>query len=197
MHTRMFIVTAALFAVLNVSHSAPLREQQFQLSIEGGPLSSVLKQLSRQTGLHIGAEITVNNSRAHTFGPFVGHATADDAMKELLRGTGLWYAWRANDTIRLFHATAQRTNWSSGAVTAKEASESIQGLAGVHYETGMCSNFSVGPFSSDEPMTAEAFWVELIKQHCPVIPKRSSEIEPGSIDRLTAAGAAEHSFALP
>lgn len=197
MHTRMFIVAAALFAVLNVSHSAPLREQQFQLSIESGSLASVLKQFSRQTGLHIGAEITVNNSRVHTFGPFVGHATADDAMKELLRSSGLWYAWRADDTIRLFHATAQRTNWSSGAVTAKEASESIQGLAGVHYETGICSDYSVGPFSSDEPMTAEAFWVELIKEHCPVIPKRSSEIEPGSVDRLTVAGTAEHSFDLP
>lgn len=197
MHTRMFILAVALVAAINVSHSSPLREQPFQLSIDRGPLASVLEQLSRQTGLHIGAEITASHSRVVQFGPFTGQATADEAMKTLLEDTDLWYAWRAEDTIRLFLVSAQRTSWSSGVVTAKEASDSIQGLAGVHYQTGMCSNLLVGPFSSDEPMTAEAFWVELIKQHCPAISKRSADIEPNSIDRLTVAGETQHSFALP
>lgn len=197
MHARMFIIAAALVMAINISHSAPLREQQFQLSIERGPLAYVLDQFSQQTGLHIGVEITVDHSRAHNLGPFVGLATADDAMKELLAGTDLWYAWRAEDTIRLFLISSQRTSWSSGVVTAKEASDSIQGLAGVRYETGMCSNLSVGPFNSEEPMTAEAFWIELIRRHCPVIRRRTSDTEPGSVDGRSVAGETEHPFSVP
>lgn len=193
----MFIIAVAFVTAIDVSQSAPLREQPFQLSIDRGSLASVLEQLSQQTRLHIGTEITTAQSRVHQFGPFSGHATADEAMKALLGGTDLWYAWRAEDTIRLFLISAQRTSWSSGIVTAKDASDSIQGLSGVHYDAGMCSNLLVGPFNSDEPMTAEAFWVELIKQHCPVIPKRSSDIEPSSVDRLTEAGKAKHAFSLP
>lgn len=197
MNTRMFIIAAALIAAWSVSHSAPLKEQRFQLSIEKGPLASVLKQLSDQTGLQIGTEISVAKSRANTFGPVSGRATADKAMKKLLTGTDLWYAWRNEDTIRLFLISAQRTSWSSGVSTAKEASASIRGLAGVHYETGLCGELLVGPFSPSEPITAEAVWIELIKPHCPVEPRRSSDIEPGSIDRLTVAGHTEHNFSIP
>src|SRR5688572_29926623 len=94
MNTSMFILTAALIAVYATSHCAPLREQRFQLSIEGGPLTSVIEQFSEQTGLHIGMEISATNSRANDFGPFNGQATADEVMKKLLAGTDLWYAWR-------------------------------------------------------------------------------------------------------
>jgi hypothetical protein len=101
MRARMFAISAAFITAINVSHSASLREQQFPLSIEQGPLASILAQLAEQTGLHIGTEIAVDHSRVQTFGPFVGYTTADKAMKELLGGTDLWYAWRAEDTIRL------------------------------------------------------------------------------------------------
>lgn len=190
-------IIAAFIVTVNVGHAAPPREQRYQLSIEQGPLASVLAQLARQTGLHIGAEITVNHSRASRFAPFVGYATADDAMRALLKGTDLWYAWRTEDTIRVFHVSAQRVEWSSPVSTAKEASQLIRRLAGVHYETGKCGDLLVGPFNSGEPMTAEAFWVELIRQHCTVIPKRTSDIAPSSVERLTEAGEAEHSFSVP
>jgi iron complex outermembrane receptor protein len=192
----MFIIAAVFFAAIHVSHGAPLREQQFQFSIGRGTLSAVLEQFAQQTNLHVGAEITASQSHTQSFGPFSGYATADDAMRELLRDTDLWYAWRS-DTLRVFLVSAQRTSWSSGVVTAREASDSIHGLAGIRFETGRCSNLFVGPFSSDEPISAEAFWVELIKRHCPVITKRSTEVEPGTVDRQTAAGQARHAFALP
>lgn len=196
MTTRMFIIAAALIAAFNVSHGAQLREQRFQLSIERGSLAFVLQQFSDQTKLHIGTQISVTKRRANNFGPFAGQTTADDAMKKLLGGTDLWYAWSGEDTIRLFLISTQRTRWSSGISTAKEASDSLRGLAGVNYPTGSCGDLVVGPFRSEEPITAEAAWVELIKPYCPVQRIPTSDIEPGSIDRLTAAGQAEHNFSI-
>jgi iron complex outermembrane recepter protein len=196
MNTRMFIIAAALLAAVTVSHSASLREQRFALSIESGSLTSVLEQLSHQTGLHIGAEISASKGRARRFGPFFGEATADEALKQLLMGTGLWYAWRDEDTVRLFLISSQRTNWSSRSSTAKEASDSIREFAGVHYETGSCGELPVGPFSPVAPITAETFWVELLSPHCPVIREPTSDIEPGSIDRLTVKGETEHTFSI-
>lgn len=192
----MFVIAVALIAVSSVCHSAPLREQRFQLSIDSGSLASVLDQFSKQTGLQIGTEISVAKSRVTNVGPFVGHATADQAMEKLLGSSDVWYAWRGEDTIRLFLLSAQRTSWSSGVSTAKEASDSIRGLAGVRYETGLCGELTVGPFSSDEPIAAEQVWVELIRPHCQVVHKRTSDIEPGSIDRLTVAGQTEHHFSI-
>jgi iron complex outermembrane recepter protein len=197
MSARMFIIAAALFTAFSVSHAAPLREQRLSLSIERGSLASVLEQLSRQTGLQIGTEASVANIRANNFGPFRRRATPDEALKALLAGTDLWYAWPDDETIRLFRISSQRTNWTSGGSTAKEASDSIRGLAGVYYETGQCGHLPVGPFSPSDPLTAEAFWVELIKAHCPVLRKRTSEITPGSIDRLTLVGQTEHNFSIP
>jgi iron complex outermembrane recepter protein len=197
MNRWLFILATALIAAFNVSHAAQLRQQQFQLSIERGPLASILEQLSHQTSVQVGAEFTVANSRGtHMLGPFVGRATVEEAIEELLRGTDLWYAWRDEDTIRLFLISTQRMNWSSGVSTAKEASHSIWGLAGVHYGTGSCSELLVGPFSTSEPITAEAFWVELIKRHCRVIRTLSSDIKPGSFDRQTIAGQTEHDFSI-
>lgn len=193
----MFIIVAALFTAFSVSHSASFKEERLQLSIERGSLASVLEQLSHQTGLHIGTELSVTNIRANNFGPFRGRATIDEALKALLASTDLWYAWRDENTLRLFRISSQRTSWSSGGSTAKEASDSIRGLAGVYYETGLCGELRVGPFSPAEPITAEAFWLALIKPHCPALRKRTAEIEPGSIDRLTPAGQAEHNFSVP
>lgn len=193
----MLSIAAALLTAFSVSHAAPLKEQRLQLSIKSGSLTSVLEQLSHQTGLSIGTEVSVANIRADNFGPFKGKATADEALKALLAGTDLWYAWPDEQTIRLFRISSQRTNWSSGGSTAKEASDSIRGLAGVYYETGGCGDLPVGPFSPAEPLTAEAFWVELIKTHCPVLRQRTSEIEPGSIDRPTPAGQTQHTFSIP
>jgi iron complex outermembrane receptor protein len=194
MNILVFIIAAALVAAVNVSHSAPSKEQRYQLSIESGTLVSVLEQLSEQTGLQIGTEINVANSQTTHVGPFSGHATADEAIGQLLTGTDLWYAWRKEDTIRLFQISTQRTNWTTGVITAKEASASIRSLAGVHYETSSCGGLMVGPLSTWEPISAEAFWVELIKPHCPVIRRPSTNIQPRSIDRQTLAGRTQHTF---
>lgn len=192
----MFILIAVLAGALDISHAASLREQQFNLTINRSSLTSVLDQLSTQTGLHIGIEANAASRRAKRYGPFVGKATADEAIKALLKNSDLWYAWREENTIRLFLISAQSTNWSSGASTAREASTSIRGLAGVNYKAGSCGERPVGPFESHEPITAETFWVELIKPHCEVLRQPSTDIEPGSIDRLTVAGQAEHDFSI-
>lgn len=196
MNTLRFIITTTLTTAFSVSDSAPLREQQFQLSIERGTLASVLEQFSHQTGLEIGTGISVADSQVRTLGPYVGHATAEEAMSELLKSTDLWHVWRDEDTIRLFLVSAQRTSWSSDISTAKEASDTIQSLAAVRYETESCSEVPVGPFIPDKPISAEEFWVELIKPHCPVVRKLSSDIEPGSFDRPTLEGQIEHTFSI-
>jgi hypothetical protein len=192
-------LATALIAAFNVSHSAalPLREQPFVLSIEKASIASAMEQLSQQTGLHIGAEINVANSRVAEVGPFEGRATTDEALKELLKGTDLWYAWRDEDTIRLFHVSAQRIMWTIGVDTAERASQAIRSLAGIGYQTEGCSDFSVGPFSSNEAMTAEAFWVELIRPHCRVVRKPTSDKTPGSLEGPSIAGQTEHSFSIP
>src|SRR5688572_5842886 len=108
MNIRTFIIAIVLIATFQVSHSAALREHRFELSIKRSALVSVLDQFSQQTGLHIGMEISAVKSRATLIGPFVGSATADEALNQLLGGTDLWYAWRGTDTIRLFLISAQR-----------------------------------------------------------------------------------------
>lgn len=194
---RIFIFAAVLLSTVNVDAAASLREQSFELSIERGTLASVFQQLADETGLHIGSEISVTKIRANNFGPFKAHATADEAMKSLLRGTDLWYAWRDDQTVRVFRISSQRSSWSSGGSSAQEASEAIRGLAGVYYETGRCGDLPVGPFNPAAPITAETFWVELIKPYCPVKSEPSSTTQPGSIDRLTPAGQTEHHFSIP
>lgn len=198
MSTRMFILLAAVLAAYNVSQAASLREQRFQLSIKKGSLTTVLEQFSQQTGIHIGTELSAVQAKARRYGPLKARAvTADEAIRTLLKNSDLWYAWREEDTIRLFLISGQRTNWSSGVSTAKEASDSIRGLAGVRYDTGRCGKLPVGPFESKEPITAEAFWLELIKPYCEVIRQPSVDIQAGSIEGDSVAGQTEHDFSIP
>lgn len=196
MNRLMFIIATALLAGSTVSTAEQLRDERFQLSIERGTLASVLEQFSRQTGLVVGTEFSIATRPAFELGPFEGRVTADDAMRELLKESDLRHEWRDGGTIRLSPISTRRLNWSSGVITAKEASDSIRGLTGIHYDTGSCSNVLVGPFEKDESMTAEAFWIELIKHQCPVVGRRSSDVEPGVVDRALPAGAAEHAFSV-
>src|SRR5688500_5715147 len=127
MNRLMFIVTTALLATFTVCNAAQLRDERFQLSIERGTLASVLEQFSRQTGLLVGTEFSVARRPAFELGPLAGRVPADEAMRELLKDTDLWHAWRDGGTIRLSSISTRRMNWSSGVITAKKASDSIGG----------------------------------------------------------------------
>lgn len=78
------------------------RNQKYQLAIERGSLTSVLEQFSRQTGLQVITQLSVSESKTTEIGPYVGHATADAALKELLKDTDLSYDWLDKFTITLF-----------------------------------------------------------------------------------------------
>jgi iron complex outermembrane recepter protein len=198
MSTRMFLVTAALFSAAVSGQSTSPKDQTFNLSIKRGSLTSVLEQFSEQTHLEVGAEIKVTtDAETRTYGPFQGAATPDRAMRALLAGTDVSYAWQDVDTIRLFRMSSQRTLWKSGVSTAREASHSIQGLTGVRYDTGLCGEMRVGPLSATSPRTAEEAWIELIRPHCRVIQKRTSDEAPGTVQGPLAAGQTEHRFSIP
>lgn len=197
MYARMFIVFAALIVAFNVSAATSPRAQRYQLSIQRGPLTSALQQLAEQTGLHVGTELSAAQAKARDYGPLEAHeVTADQAIKALLAGSELWYAWRG-DALRVFHATTQRTHWSSGVSRATEAGESIRSLGGVKYDPGKCGDYPVGPFESTEPMTAEDFWLALIRPYCQVVRRPSTELQPGTIEGESAAGDIEHLFSIP
>lgn len=177
-------------------HAQVNSSQRFELAIARSSLAEALSQFSRQTGLQIGTQLNVTTSDTHEIGPFVGYATVDETLRALLTGSDLWYTWQDENTIRVFRIPAQRRHWSTDVSTAREASDSIRQLSGRHYDPGSCGDYIVGPFASDQPITAEAYWIELIKPHCPVIYKRRGDLEPGSIDRLTPAGQTKHDFAI-
>jgi iron complex outermembrane recepter protein len=188
---------AAIAAFVVCAGHAADRSREYHFSIERGSLVSVLAQLSTQTGIQIATQLNVSEGKTNELGPLHRHATVDEAIKELLGDTDMWYAWQDAYTIRIFLISSQRTTWSSDVVTAKEASSSIRGLAGVHYETGLCSDYPVGPFTSDQLLSAEEFWIEMIRPYCSVTYRRiGNNIEAGSINRLTIAGESKHDFEI-
>jgi iron complex outermembrane receptor protein len=173
------------------------RSQRYQLVIERGSVAAVLEQLSMQTGLQVITELNVNGMRPRDFGPVAGNLTAHEALRALFEGTELWYRWQSEDAIRVFRIEefGERPR-SIGRTTAKEASLRIQEIGGAYYQTGACSELPVGPFESDDLLSPELFWIELIKPHCSVVWRRLGELEPGSINRHTAVGETEHSFSI-
>src|SRR5687767_2711132 len=80
----------------------PDRAKRFHLTIEKGSISSVLGQLSRQTGLQVFTQLNVAESKTDQVGPFVGHATANEALLELLKDTDLSHKWQDSYTIIIF-----------------------------------------------------------------------------------------------
>lgn len=80
----------------------PDRARKYQLVIPRGTIATVLEQFSRQTGLQVGTQLNVSESETNEIGPFVGHATVDQALAALLKGSDLSYTWQDKDTIRVF-----------------------------------------------------------------------------------------------
>ena len=82
------------------AQSAP--NQQYQLAIARGPVTSVLEQFSLQTQLQIVAHFAQEAIDTEKIGSFHGRGTADQALRQLLRETGLEYKWLDAETIRIF-----------------------------------------------------------------------------------------------
>lgn len=78
------------------------RSERVHFSIARGSLSSVLEQFSGQCGLQVGTQLNVVESETDEVGPFVGHATADQVLTELLKDTDLSYTWQDDYMIRVF-----------------------------------------------------------------------------------------------
>ena len=98
-----WMLTALLLLPSTLSLAAqPHAEQRFQLSLVRGSLASVLRQFAKQTGLQIGTQTNVADSKTDELGPFVGNATADEAITALLTNTDLSYTWQDESTIRIF-----------------------------------------------------------------------------------------------
>jgi iron complex outermembrane recepter protein len=76
--------------------------QRFHLSIDRSPLSSALIQFALQTRLQVLTQLNVSDSKTDEVGPFKGHATADEALSALLKGSDLSYTWQDQETIRVF-----------------------------------------------------------------------------------------------
>lgn len=99
-----WILAALLLLTSGVAFPAqqPERARKFHLAIPKGSIASVLEQFSRQTGLQVGTQLNVSESETEEIGPFVGHATVDEALTALLKDTDLSYTWQDKDTIRVF-----------------------------------------------------------------------------------------------
>lgn len=97
--------------LLTYASSVPARpvapSSRLHFAIPKGSLSSVLEQFSRQTGLQVGTELDVAENQPEAVGPFVGHVTADEALKALLKDTKLSYTWQDKYTIRIFVTVIQ------------------------------------------------------------------------------------------
>jgi len=78
------------------------RAKKFHFVIDKGALPSALEQFSRQTGLQVITQLNVSESKTETVGPFIGHATADQALVALLKDSDLSYQWQDQYTITLF-----------------------------------------------------------------------------------------------
>lgn len=190
----MLGIAVALIALSNAVHSAEKREQRFQLTLDKGPLASVLDQVVRQTGWSIITELGVSESETDELGPFAGVATIDEAMRELLKGTDLSHSWIDEDTIAI--GLSGYREWSlPGRTTIKEVSDRLRPLPG-NFDPGSCGDLAVGPVFPGRKLAARDFWALVIAPHCPVVYRRTGDAEPGSIDRLTVAGETEHHFSI-
>lgn len=100
-------VLAALLLCAPAFPAQPEQAKRFHLAIAKGSLSSGLDQFSHQTGLQIITQPNVSESKTDELGPFVGHATVDEALTELLKESDLSYVWQDESTIRIFLTVVQ------------------------------------------------------------------------------------------
>ncbi|WP_313803953.1 TonB-dependent receptor [Sphingobium sp.] len=80
---------------------ASVRAQVRQISIEAAPLPAALAELSRQTGVSVGFEGRLPDFRTR---PVNGRLTAEQALAQILKGTGLKAQRLSATTFRLVRA---------------------------------------------------------------------------------------------
>ena len=91
-----------LLGAVTLTHAAQLPQGAlFQFAIDDGPLTSVLDQLSRQTGLQVVTQLDANGDPAVELQPFYGRATVDEALATILAGTDLTYTRHDESTIAI------------------------------------------------------------------------------------------------
>lgn len=76
--------------------------ERYHFAIPKGSAKAVLDQFAKQTGIQLGGQLDSSENSADELGPFVGEATADEAMTALLKNTDLSYTWLDQSTIRVF-----------------------------------------------------------------------------------------------
>lgn len=81
-------------------------DERFHLSIHRGSLSSVLEQFTRQTGLQVITQLNVAEGGTRELGPFIGHATANEALTVLFKDSDLSFTLQ-DESIRVFVAVTQ------------------------------------------------------------------------------------------
>ena len=120
----MRIATVLVAALLGTTCLAEPRNaqaaiQHYQLNIPRQSLDTALKDLAEQTGLQIG-RFSARVDGSAIVGPVDGNQTPAEALKTLLRGTGLEYRIVSDTTIAVFNpkdAPTTRANSSGGTVT--------------------------------------------------------------------------------
>lgn len=91
-----------LLACTSSFAAQPERTRRFHIAIDRGSLRFVLKQFTSQTDQPVMTELNVPESKTDEVGPFVGNATVDEALTDLLKDSDLSYTWQDADTITIY-----------------------------------------------------------------------------------------------
>ena len=109
---RTLLVGACACLVLALASAAgaqdppkdPGSRKEYPLNIDQQPLTRALEQLYDQTGVFYGYSPNTTEEEQMLVGPLKGKYTIEDALTQLLRSTGLTYAWTNSKTISIVRA---------------------------------------------------------------------------------------------
>src|SRR3984957_979253 len=124
-------------AVVGVSQAAtaPTADAQFHLDIERTQLTEALKKIGEQTGLQI-ARFSDTEPVNVLVGPLSGSFTREQALKALLRGTGLTYHFVNDRTVAIIKEATATLPPPSGYSAQPANHSSVQGLQSAAPESG-------------------------------------------------------------
>nr|WP_237351638.1 TonB-dependent siderophore receptor [Rhizobium sp. ACO-34A] len=141
----------AMGGVSITTQPAMAQEAASAFDIPAGPLSTALNRLAAQSGLHIGFESSVVEGT--TTAGLKGQYSAEDALGNLLTGTGLTYRFTNPKTVTVSAAAASDStnNLSSGSSTELEPIVVNGGSGGVIQSNGYVGTSSATGAKTDTP----------------------------------------------
>jgi len=131
---RTLLVGACACLVLALASAAgaqdppkdPGSRKEYPLNIDQQPLTRALEQLYDQTGVFYGYSPNTTEEEQMLVGPLKGKYTIEDALTQLLRSTGLTYAWTNSKTISIVRAPpAPKARPAPQARTSRSAQTAV------------------------------------------------------------------------